>query len=48
MKKIFSVTAIVGVMMAVAMGASAGQNTGPAGTAGQPAVEPTATHYRRK
>ena len=38
MKKFFSVTAIVGVMMAVAIGASAAQNTGPAGTTGQPAV----------
>jgi len=39
MKKIFSVTAIVGVMMAVAIGASAAPNTGPVGTTGQPAVD---------
>jgi hypothetical protein len=38
MKKIFSVTAIVGVMMAVAMGASAAPETGLEGTTGQPAV----------
>ncbi len=38
MKKFFSVTAIVGVMMAVAIGASAAQNTGPGGTTGQPVV----------
>jgi len=39
MKKIFSVTAIVGVMMAVAIGASAAPNTGPDGTTGQPVVD---------
>jgi len=38
MKKIFSVTAIVGVMIFVAMGAGAAQNPGPASTTGQPAV----------
>ena len=38
MKKFFSVTAIIGVMMAVAIGTSAAQNTGPADTTGQPAV----------
>ena len=38
MKKIFSVTAIVGVMMAVAIGASAAQNKGPHDMGDPPAV----------
>jgi hypothetical protein len=38
MKKFFSVTAIVGVVMIAAIGASAAPNTGPGDTTGQPAV----------